>query len=230
MIMTIDRAKARAKTLRGALAGMTHEVSHSQALDLVAQMEGLRDWNTLSARLAPEVQIGPLPQGWMRSGDQPERFEMGVARRGDQRAAAIRLKPGEDRGSAFGTLMQMVDAVAYRGRRVALEGDLAADEVTGGLTIWLRADAADKQVLAFDNLESAAAGAGPITGDADWTHRRVVLDIPEDAAALNYGFYLRGGGTAWCRGLSLRVVEEDVEVTAESGVQLAAPQNLDFSA
>lgn len=50
--LTIAEAKAQAKSLRLALVETGVTVSHSQALELVAQQNGARDWNTLHARLA----------------------------------------------------------------------------------------------------------------------------------------------------------------------------------
>lgn len=228
MTLTIDRAKARAKTLRAGLEALDRSISHGQALDLIAKLEGVADWNVLAARLEPEVVIGPLPKGWTRSGDQPERFDMGRAVRGDTPAAAIRLKPGEEAGSAFATLMQSVDATAFRGRRITLMGRLAADAVTGGVTIWLRADDIAKRSVAFDNLEEAPQDRGPITGTCDWQERSITLDIPEAAQTLNFGFYLRGGGTAWCAGLSLEDAAEEVEVTRVGASPAPEPQNLSF--
>lgn len=229
MTLTIDRAKARAKTLRTALDALNRPISHGQALDLIAKLEGLADWNVLSARLEPEVAIGPLPKGWTRAGDQPERFEMGRATRKGTPAAAIRLKPGEEAGSAFGTLMQSVDATAYRGRRIVLTGRLAADDVSGAVTIWLRADDISKRSVAFDNLEEARPDVGPVTGTSDWVERRIVLDIPDTAQTLNFGFYLRGGGTAWCAGLSLEDAGEDMSVTRSGNSPAPEPQNLTFA-
>ncbi|MGY4534423.1 catechol 2,3-dioxygenase-like lactoylglutathione lyase family enzyme [Pseudomonas sp. TE3786] len=56
---TLVIAKQMAKALRTALAAQQHELSHSAALDLVAQQLGFKDWNTASARL-PE---GSTPSG-----------------------------------------------------------------------------------------------------------------------------------------------------------------------
>jgi len=51
----VTEAKAMARALREGLAETGLEISHSRALELVARQAGARDWNTLSARLAPEV-------------------------------------------------------------------------------------------------------------------------------------------------------------------------------
>lgn len=59
--MTIDEAKAKA--LRAALQNQGTAISHAQALELVAQQHGARDWNTLHARLALRNAPAPLALG-----------------------------------------------------------------------------------------------------------------------------------------------------------------------
>lgn len=61
--MNIDAAKAQAKALRTALSAQGTEISHAQALELVARQHGAKDWNTLHARPAlvnapPELGVG----------------------------------------------------------------------------------------------------------------------------------------------------------------------------
>jgi hypothetical protein len=61
-------AKAMARTLRQALAPKGLEISNSEALELVAQMLGERDWNTLAAAIAaaesePGDAAAPKPLG-----------------------------------------------------------------------------------------------------------------------------------------------------------------------
>ena len=51
-IETIEQAKARAKYLRATAADRGETLSHGRALEMVAQEQGARDWNTLRARLA----------------------------------------------------------------------------------------------------------------------------------------------------------------------------------
>ncbi|MBB3314346.1 MULTISPECIES: glyoxalase superfamily protein [unclassified Rhizobium] len=46
---TIEELKSQAKRLRQAMETRGTAISHSAALELVAQQHGLRDWNTLSA-------------------------------------------------------------------------------------------------------------------------------------------------------------------------------------
>jgi len=46
---TIEELKSQAKRLRQAMEARGTAISHSAALELVAQQHGVRDWNTLSA-------------------------------------------------------------------------------------------------------------------------------------------------------------------------------------
>lgn len=52
---TIENAKRMAKRLRTSLEARNHELSHSAALEMVAQQLGYKDWNTASAVLPHEL-------------------------------------------------------------------------------------------------------------------------------------------------------------------------------
>ncbi|TPI42336.1 endopeptidase La [Mesorhizobium sp. B2-9-1] len=59
-------AKAMARTLSEALAAKSVSLSHSESLELIAKILGLRDWNVLAARIqgtAPGVASGVIPSG-----------------------------------------------------------------------------------------------------------------------------------------------------------------------
>ncbi|MGH8380808.1 glyoxalase superfamily protein [Pseudomonas sp.] len=53
-MLSIEKAKQMAKSLRASLEARSQEVSHSTALELVAQQLGYKDWNTASALLPHE--------------------------------------------------------------------------------------------------------------------------------------------------------------------------------
>jgi len=53
----------------------------------------------------------------------------------------------------------------------------------------------------------------------------IVLDVPENAAALAYGILLAGDGQVWMDDLKFEVVKPDVPV---SGVTSSPPRNLNF--
>ena len=63
---TLAQIKAQAKRLRQLMTAEGAQVSHSQALELLAGHHGYRDWNTLSAQLKksqPPVQLGESVSG-----------------------------------------------------------------------------------------------------------------------------------------------------------------------
>lgn len=55
--VTAGDYKAQAKRLRNAMAAQGTPVSHSRALELIAETHGARDWNTLAARAAAPVSM-----------------------------------------------------------------------------------------------------------------------------------------------------------------------------
>jgi hypothetical protein len=64
---SLDRAKAQARDLRTALAAEGRDISHAEALELVAKAHGQRDWNTLHAAIGnrpqPPVVLGQMVEG-----------------------------------------------------------------------------------------------------------------------------------------------------------------------
>jgi len=56
---SVNVLKVQAKKLRSELARSGHEVSHSKALELLAQQHGLRDWNTLCALAGNRLKLQP---------------------------------------------------------------------------------------------------------------------------------------------------------------------------
>ncbi|HBS48858.1 MAG TPA: hypothetical protein DEA05_01590 [Rhodobacteraceae bacterium] len=61
----ISELKAQAKRLRARLHETGQEITHGQALDLLARQHGLRDWNSLSAKAgnAPRLRVGARVSG-----------------------------------------------------------------------------------------------------------------------------------------------------------------------
>ncbi|MFK7752081.1 MAG: glyoxalase superfamily protein [Sedimentitalea sp.] len=64
----IDGYKSQARVLRQKLAGNGTEISHGQALEMVAQQHGSRDWNTLRAMAERPGNDRPLAVGDRVSG------------------------------------------------------------------------------------------------------------------------------------------------------------------
>lgn len=138
--------------------------------------------------------------------------------------------------SRFGATVQTASAAPFRGKRLELSAYIACENAPAGASIWLRADDAQGNVVAFDN--SMARG---IRGTVPWAYQNVVLDVPDTAVVLLYGAVLNGKGALYIDDLQFRTVDADVPVTAKPPLQRSfsgfrpdaadlapEPRNLDF--
>lgn len=153
----------------------------------------------------------PMPKGWIRAGDHPDDYEMGV----DAAGARTGGKCGVIRSVAqktigFGTLMQGFKAGAYCGKRLRLTASIKAQDVKGWAGLWMRIDGPSPDVdqLGFDNMQDR-----PIKGTSDWARYSVVLDVPENADVIAFGVLLAGKGAVWIDDVEFEVVDKTVTPT-----------------
>jgi hypothetical protein len=136
------------------------------------------------------------------------------------------LEPSVD---GFGGMMQTTSADDFVGKRVRLSGWIKTEDANaGGGHLWLRVDGQTRgEMLQFDNMDNR-----PAKGTSDWQEASVVLDVPEGASALAYGFFVAGSGTMWVSGQKIEQVGSEVPSTNmyKPNKQLPkAPRNLGFS-
>jgi hypothetical protein len=127
--------------------------------------------------------------------------------------------------------MQSFDAGPYRGTRLRLRGYARLSRVSRWAGLLMRIDT--PTVIVFDNMQGR-----PLQGTRDWKQAEIVLDVPDDADAINIGAILLGSGTFWIDDFELDTVPRSVATTGraspregpESGPsRLApAPTNLGF--
>lgn len=234
-------AKAMAKTLRLELKNHKIDLGHSECLEVVAKQFGFRDWNTMAVELQEQHEFTPenrdkvsgLPEGWFQSGQGTDAYLATTARAPDDPTMPCFLirnrenEPGarEPDPGDFCTVMQVISAEEYRGKRVAFGAHLKCENVRGSVTIWMRVDDINGQMVAFDNREKAVTG-GSIKGTVDWSSRQVILDIPEKGETIHFGFYLNGRGKAWARALDFDLTDD---IPSSAGIaRPKKPQNLDL--
>jgi hypothetical protein len=164
------------------------------------------------------------------AGSRPREYAYGIAddERLEGRPVAY-VRCTTDAPSGFGTLMQMIDAAAYRGQRVRLSAAIRTggiDEVDNWCGLWMRVDGPVRGVhLAFDNMQGR-----PIKGTTDWQRHQVVLDVAAEARAVGLGVLLEGSGEVRIADVRFEPVGTDVPTTeAPPRVFPPHPQNLDFS-
>jgi hypothetical protein len=164
------------------------------------------------------------PPGWIIAGNAPTDYEFGVASAGSRdgsKSAFIKAKV--ESSSGFGTLMQTVGSRNYVGSRVRLSAYLRSDDARRG-QMWMRIDGANQKVVGFDNMDSR-----PIIGTTEWKRYEIVLEVPRDAEAVAFGFFLAGPGTVWADGFKLEIVDKSVPLTGTGpGSRVTEPANLGF--
>ena len=180
-----------------------------------------------------------MPDAWVLVGQDAEdyrlRLDPEVAHSG---SSSMRLAArGNRRRSQWAASVQLVDATAYRGKRMRLRGYLRADDVDSG-GLWVRVDGileGNYAMLALDNSEDRR-----VEGTRDWETREIVVDIPPEGVTILIGAMITGDGELWVDDLSFEAVAEDVPLTTEPEVVITdqpyarppgvfpTPTNLDF--
>lgn len=116
-------------------------------------------------------------------------------------------------GSAFGNLMQTIDAEPYRGKRVRFRAAVRTDELgeSGRAQLWLRVDrqsaGGGHATGAFDNMQDR-----PIR-DSQWKHYEIVGEVADDAKQIIVGMLLLGKGKAWMDDAALEIVPDATPTT-----------------
>lgn len=175
------------------------------------------------------------PAGWGGGG---KGYELAVDK--DEKhagKASGTVKCVDESEPGFGTLTQAFQADKYKGKRVRMTAHVKTKDVSGiGAGLWMRVDGKEKTALAFDNMLDR-----PVKGTTDWKKVEVVLDVPDDAHGIFFGFLVAGPGQGWVDGIAFEVVGKDVKTTgreaepADRGDDNPAPdglpekpENLDF--
>lgn len=150
------------------------------------------------------------PPGWFANGNAKELYEVGVDENnswgGMPSAYARSIGDTTDK---FGGMMQTIAADSFKNQRVRLTGWVKTEDVTEGAHLWLRVDGSSQgSALQFDNMQKRAP-----KGTTDWEEYSVVLDVPDEATRVNYGFFVSGQGQMWVNGLTITPVGNDVPST-----------------
>lgn len=235
----------RSNALRDELTALRRE--HAQATDRVRgleqQVSNLKAQpvsggsSTRTAASAPATPAAPAvadalpeikgvtrgaPAGWRKNGSKPDAFEVGVDANHSWGGmpSAYAKSVSADAQNAFAGMMQTTAADQYKNKRVRMNGWIKTEDVAqGGGQLWLRVDGpGGGNVLAFDNMNDRAP-----KGTNDWEEYSIVLDVPETATSLNYGYFLRGTGQMWINGVTFELVGDDVPSTDMYSKRRALP-------
>lgn len=146
--------------------------------------------------------------------------------------------PGATRATWIAS-QQIVDARAYRGRRVRVRAFLRARQANAA-ALWVAVEgfAAGKAATLLSD------SAVMLRGTTSWRETAIVFDVDPQAVCLRYGATLSGLGAAWLDAVSVDTVNARTAVTAPAGKpvllggdepgqpncsgMLPQPANLDF--
>ena len=139
---------------------------------------------------------------------------------------------------------QILDARAYRGRRVQISASIKSDTVTlAGL--WVVVDGRVKGIMSTLASDSTTARS-PVRGTSGWRRVSMVIDVAPEAICIRFGPTIRGYGGAWFDAFAVTEIAKTVPATATAhppeplkGVSggpksqtcspmVATPTNLDF--
>ncbi len=150
-----------------------------------------------------------LPEGWFLAGSNPAGYDASVVMDEGMDPPVAMMKSNTEANQAeFGTVMQSFYPKDYLGKRVEMTVWIKSEKVANWAGAWLRIDGSGGKSVAFDNMRERA-----IKGNKDWAQYSIVLDVPTDAASMNYGVLLAGEGQVWFDDFAFEVVDDSVEVT-----------------
>jgi hypothetical protein len=146
------------------------------------------------------------PTGWGGGGNGYELSRDDAEKHAGKASGCVRSTG--DGADGFGTLTQGFRADGYRGKRLRMTAYVKTDEVERQSGLWMRIDGKEKTGLAFDNMMGR-----PVKGTTDWKKYEVVLDVPEQAEEIFFGFLVAGKGRGWVDDIAFEVVDKDVPTT-----------------
>jgi hypothetical protein len=177
----------------------------------------------IAACSAPACAAGPepLPPAWFVTGTHAQKFGAGVDQDPGVRGAKF-LRNKADDPNAWASLALVISAQYYLGQRIRFRAFVKTQDVSGWAGLWMRVDNRAGRSVAFYNSADR-----PIRGSTDWQERSVVLDVPQDAAAIMFGVNNIGKGQVWIDRLGFEQVGQDVPVdTMQSGPALPTAPTL----
>jgi erythromycin esterase len=127
-----------------------------------------------------------------------------------QKSAQLCRKPGHMSPDVSGSLVQQVDALPYRGKRIALlakaKTDSQKSETTAFVRLKIKPDPkSDVHVIdagIYDSLDKYRVNA------ADWTSYTVEAVVPENAGSIVFGVFQVGEGCTWLDDVEIKIVGE----------------------
>lgn len=144
---------------------------------------------------------------------------------GNRSAHVSTLHLPKSDSSQFSNVMQSIDAMLYRGKKVRFRSFVRSGNLSPGSSIqmWMRVDGKSDAngvpvSLAFDNM------ADRTIKNTDWQSHEIVLPIDPKAEGIVLGAFLIGKGEFWIDDATLEVVSDETISTAAVSAPMPMPQ------
>lgn len=166
-------------------------------------------------------------KGWLLTGTDPSAYTMKadheVFHTGSKSGYLSSTRPAKE--GQFGTMMQVFSAKNWIGKRMKMSCFIKTkDAMKCGA--WCRIDTRNGDLLQFDNMDNRS-----IHGMTNWNYYAIVLDVPEESAAIHFGVLLVGSGEVWIDGITFEEVDDSVastNIVGANGELPLEPVNLGF--
>ena len=173
-------------------------------------------WKGVTGRpsISPFLKCALDLKSWTMAGSAPDHYEVTLLPKLFHESPptcgiAWRVRSTPDaRDSDFGVQVQSFPAEEFRGKRMRFSALVRALDATGGAGLVGRVDDANRNVLAFDDMQTR-----PIIGTVAAKRYEVVLDVPKSSEVVLVGFVLVGKGSLWVSDVRVDTVGADVPVT-----------------
>lgn len=170
---------------------------------------------------------GQKPAHWLVRGTKPDQYtvEVDPSDTYEGKPVARLTFTGASKPEGFGSILQTFGGRDFIGQRIRFTGMLRAHDVDDWAGLWIRVDGAGSASLSFDNMEDR-----PVKGTTDWVPCELVVDVPEETAAVVFGALLSGRGSVSIADLAMEAVDRSVAPTGPHVYETApGPMNLDFA-
>lgn len=170
--------------------------------------------------------VDVLPEGWFKAGTKKENYTVHVddqIKYNGAKSVGIRSNEGLKKKRSFATVMQRINAKAYRNKKIKISAQIKSEDIKGWAGLWFRIDGHSKrEMLGFDNMNDRK-----IRGTSDWTKYEIIMDVPENSRVLNYGVLLSGKGKVWFDDFNIEIMNE---LSVENGKWKSkmSPENIGF--
>jgi hypothetical protein len=161
-------------------------------------------------------------KGWILSGMNAKDYQSGIDKNIKYSGAASAflsstLKKSSDKSA---TLMQIIKATNYKGKRIRMTAWVKTGNLDNGATFWME--------ISGKTRETTAGGTKFIKGNSDWKQYTFVVDADTSSVFIEFGILLRDTGRVWIDEVKIETVGKDVESTIEKNKKITSISNLSF--